>query len=210
MDLKELVRLWFQVWEAGDFENIPVEENFKHTSPYGTIESKKSYLGVVEANKDAFLGGHFDLQDEIYYQKAIGFASKAKDATQFLAENLPLRDGLKSLNLKVAYDDPCHLVHAQGIYLQPRQLLNAIPGIELVELPESSWCCGSAGTYNMTHATEAEALLKRKMGHVRGISPDVLTTANTGCYIQLSKGVKEAKLNVKVLHVLELLDQAYR
>jgi glycolate oxidase iron-sulfur subunit len=149
-------------------------------------------------------------EDEIYHQKAISFASKAKDATQFLAENLPLRDGLKPLNIKVAYDDPCHLVHAQGIYLQPRQLLNAIPGIEFVELPESNWCCGSAGTYNLTHTVEAEALLKRKMGHVRSVSPDVLTTANTGCYIQLSKGVKEAKLNIKVLHVLELLDQAYR
>jgi len=147
--------------------------------------------------------------DPIYAERAARFSSMAKDATEFLAGNLPLRGSMKSLNLKVAYDDPCHLIHAQGIFLQPRQLIKNIPGIEFVELPESSWCCGSAGTYNLTHSKEAEALLKRKIQHVISVAPDVLATANTGCYIQLSKGIKEAGANIKVLHIIELLDKAY-
>ncbi|MFW9787764.1 MAG: nuclear transport factor 2 family protein [Candidatus Thorarchaeota archaeon] len=69
MELRELVKLWFRKWEEGDFENIPIEENFQHTSPYGTIEGKKSYLSVVDANRDAFLGNTFELHDEIYDQK---------------------------------------------------------------------------------------------------------------------------------------------
>ena len=153
--------------------------------------------------------GHLLSADPIYAERAARFSSMAKDATEFLAGNLPLRGSMKSLNLKVAYDDPCHLIHAQGIFLQPRQLIKNIPGIEFVELPESSWCCGSAGTYNLTHSIESEALLKRKIQHVISVAPDVLATANTGCYIQLSKGIKEAGANIKVLHIIELLDKAY-
>ncbi|MHA2055781.1 MAG: nuclear transport factor 2 family protein, partial [Candidatus Hodarchaeales archaeon] len=70
MELKELVRLWFQKWEEGDIENIPIEENFRHTSPYGIVDGKKSYLSLVEANRDAFLGNHFELHDEIYDQNS--------------------------------------------------------------------------------------------------------------------------------------------
>jgi glycolate oxidase iron-sulfur subunit len=152
---------------------------------------------------------HLLTDDSVYVEKAKRFSDKAKDATQFLAENLPLREGMRPVNLRVTYDDPCHLVHGQGITLQPRQLLHAIPGLEFVELPESTWCCGSAGTYNLTHTKEAEILLKRKMQHVKTVAPDILATANTGCYIQLAKGVKEAGLNVEVMHVIELLNLAY-
>ncbi len=153
--------------------------------------------------------GHLLEDDPKYAERAARFAKRAKDITEFLAEHLPLREGMRTLALRVAFDDPCHLVHAQGIQNQPRQLIRSIPGIELIELPESTWCCGSAGTYNLTHVTESQALLQRKMAHVANLTIDALVTANTGCYLQLAKGVKEAGLKVEVLHISELLARAY-
>lgn len=153
--------------------------------------------------------GHLLAEDPRYAVRAARFAAASRDATEFLAGLLPLRDGFRPLNLRVAYDDPCHLVHAQGISRQPRELLKALPGIEFVELPEASWCCGSAGTYNLTHPDESEALLDRKLEHVRALAPDVLATANSGCYIQLSAGVRRAALPIEVLHVAELIARAY-
>ena len=66
MDIKTLVKVWFEKWETGDFLNLPISENFKHTSPYGTINGKKAYIDLVEANKDKFLGHRFEIHDEIY------------------------------------------------------------------------------------------------------------------------------------------------
>jgi len=153
--------------------------------------------------------GHLLCDDTVYSRRAWQFSSLARDATEFLAEISPLRPGMRELNLRVAYDDPCHLVHAQGITLQPRQLIEAIPGVELVGLPESDWCCGSAGTYNLTHPKEADVLLERKIAHLRELSVDVLATANTGCYIQLAAGTRRFGVDVEVLHVVELLARAY-
>ncbi|MDJ0644777.1 MAG: nuclear transport factor 2 family protein [Flavobacteriaceae bacterium] len=64
--MKELVKKWFNAWEEGDFHAIPVSENFKHTSPFGTIVGKKAYLNLVESNRDKFLGYQFKIHDEIY------------------------------------------------------------------------------------------------------------------------------------------------
>jgi glycolate oxidase iron-sulfur subunit len=147
--------------------------------------------------------------DPVYAERANRFSRNARDITEFLCENLPLREGMRPLNLRVAYDDPCHLIHSQGIYLQPRELINSIPGIEFVELPESSWCCGSAGTYNLTHVEAANDLLKRKMEHLSKLDVDVLATANTGCYIQLAYGLKEHQLDLQVCHIIELVSGAY-
>lgn len=153
--------------------------------------------------------GHLLSDDPLYSRRARHFSSITMDATEFLAEISPLRPGMRELNLRVAYNDPCHLVHAQGIKLQPRQLIKAIPGIELVGLPKSDWCCGSAGTYNLTHPKEANLLLERKMALVKQVSVDVLATANTGCYIQLVAGTRRFGVDVEVLHVVELLARAY-
>src|SRR5207237_258348 len=110
----------------------------------------------------------------------------------------------------VTYHDSCHLCHGQKITSQPRELLRAIPGLKLVDLPESSWCCGSAGVYNLTHPDTAEALLARKLAHIKSTGASVVATANPGCLLQLLHGAKQEGLNLRVAHPITLLAEAYR
>jgi len=147
--------------------------------------------------------------DPAYREKAKAFSRQVKDVTEFLAE-IPLRNPLKEVRGKVAYHDACHLAHGQGIRVQPRKLLQAIPGVTLVPLKESDWCCGSAGIYNITQPELSMQLLERKMAHLAETGADIVAAANPGCLIQIRKGVETWKLNVEVVHPIELLDRAYR
>ena len=153
--------------------------------------------------------GHLLGSDPNFAERAHRIAAGARDSTELLAGLIPLRGIPSRLETRVAYDDPCHLVHGQAIRDEPRRLLKSVPGLQFVELPESDWCCGSAGTYNLTHVAESEKLLRRKMEHVRRVAPDILATANTGCMLQLAKGVREAHLNIQVRHVVEILADSY-
>ena len=109
----------------------------------------------------------------------------------------------------MAYDDPCHLVHGQKIRQQPRALLQQVPEIQLLEVPKSDWCCGSAGIYNLLHPDTAQALLDRKMVHLEAIEPQLIVTGNPGCILQLRQGVARYGLAAEVLHLVEVLAQAY-
>ena len=110
----------------------------------------------------------------------------------------------------VTYHEACHLVHGQKISQQPRDLLRAIPGIELVELTEATWCCGSAGIYNITQPEMSMALLERKMKHIAATGAQVVATGNPGCIGQLRYGARRFGVNVEVLHPITLLARAYR
>lgn len=110
----------------------------------------------------------------------------------------------------VTYHDSCHLAHGQKIVREPRALLQLIPGISLVELPESAWCCGSAGVYAITQPHQAQALLERKVGHIKETSASILAAANPGCQLQISRGLAEAGVAVQVFHPISLLARAYR
>ena len=147
--------------------------------------------------------------DELYAQRASAFSGKVKDISEFLA-GLRLNRQMAQLPLRVAYDDPCHLLHGQGISHEPRQLLQQIPGVALVPFKEADWCCGSAGTYNLTQPEMSRRLLDRKLQHIAAVDPDVIATGNPGCLLQLAWGVKRAGLRAQVLHPIELLDRAYR
>ncbi len=107
--------------------------------------------------------------------------------------------------LRVAYDDPCHLQHGQGIHAAPRRLLSLLPDVELTELPDADRCCGSAGIYSLTQPELADRLLHEKVEHVRKLNPDVLATANPGCQLQLRAGLRDAAADVPVEHVVTLL-----
>jgi glycolate dehydrogenase iron-sulfur subunit len=147
--------------------------------------------------------------DELYARRASAFSGKVKDISEFLV-GLRLNRQMAQLPLRVAYDDPCHLLHGQGISHQPRQLLQQIPGVALVPFKEADWCCGSAGTYNLTQPEMSRRLLDRKLQHLAAVDPDVIATGNPGCLLQLAWGVKRAGLRAEVLHPIELLDRAYR
>jgi glycolate oxidase iron-sulfur subunit len=147
--------------------------------------------------------------DDAYAQRAAAFSRKVRDISEFLAA-LTLNRQMAQLPLRVAYDDPCHLLHGQGISHEPRRLLQQIPGVELVRLKEADWCCGSAGTYNLTQPEMSRRLLDRKMQHIAALDPDVIATGNPGCLLQLGWGVKRMGLRAEVLHPIDLLDRAYR
>ena len=146
--------------------------------------------------------------DPEWRERAARFASRVRDATEHLAAvGLVARPG--QLRVKAAYDDPCHLLHGQRISEQPRELLRAVPGLELVPLAEADWCCGSAGTYNVTQPELSRALLQRKVGHIVASGADLVVTANPGCQMQIDAGLRAAGSRVKVMHVVDVLDRAY-
>jgi len=147
--------------------------------------------------------------DPEYAERAEVFSRKVKDITEFLVE-IGFSRRMGALNLRVAYDDPCHLLHGQGISEQPRELMRAIPGLVLVDFKENSWCCGSAGIYNITHPDLSMKLLDRKMHNIMEVSPDIIVTANPGCLIQLGYGGRRHNLKVPVIHIMQLLNMAYR
>ncbi|GFP21020.1 glycolate oxidase iron-sulfur subunit [Candidatus Hakubella thermalkaliphila] len=148
--------------------------------------------------------------DKTYAAKANAFSHKVKDINEFLTALLPLSGHVEELNRKVTYHDPCHLAHAQGITQEPRNILRSIPGLELVELNESTWCCGGAGIYNITHSDLSMQLLDRKMANIAATGVETVVTSNPGCLLQLELGVKRAGLNIEAVHILELLDRAYQ
>lgn len=154
--------------------------------------------------------GHL-LHDELAWaERAHDFAAKVRDISEFLALiDLNTAD-LHPLNLRVTYQEPCHLAHAQRISAEPRKLLRAIPGLTLVEMQEPTLCCGSAGIYNVTQPEMAQRLGDRKLNNAEATNADVLVTANPGCHLQLAGGLRRRNSGIKVRHIVELLDDAYR
>jgi glycolate oxidase iron-sulfur subunit len=112
--------------------------------------------------------------------------------------------------LNVTYHESCHLTHGQKVTAQPRALLNGIPNLQLTELPESDWCCGSAGIYNLTQPDMADELQARKIGHIRSTQANIVATGNPGCLLQLVNGAKKENLPLRVVHPITLLAEAYR
>lgn len=147
--------------------------------------------------------------DSDYHDRAQAFSDKVRDIHEFLAE-IPLNENLGAYPARVAYHDACHLAHGQNVREQPRSLLTRIPGVELVDLEESDWCCGSAGIYNITHPDMATRLLNRKIKHVKKAAPDLLVTGNPGCLLQIQTGLRREGNHVEILHPVELLDRAYQ
>jgi glycolate oxidase iron-sulfur subunit len=153
--------------------------------------------------------GHLLAGDSGFAARAEAFDTRVRDVSELLAA-APLQGPLHPVSLRVAYDDPCHLSHGQRIRQQPRELLRQVPGLELLEVPESDWCCGSAGTFNLFHPEMAEALLDRKMAHLASVRPDVVVSGNPGCLLQLRQGAARHGLAAEILHPIEMLDRAYR
>jgi glycolate oxidase iron-sulfur subunit len=151
----------------------------------------------------------FEEEDRDFLEPAKAFSGKLRDVTEFLA-GIDFNKEFAVTKVRATYQDSCHLGHAQKIRSAPRKLLAAVPGLELVELKESEICCGSAGLYNVVHNDMAEKLLQSKMRRIDETKADLILTANPGCLLQLRAGVSRAGGERRVLHVVDLLDEAYR
>ncbi|NWJ47641.1 MAG: (Fe-S)-binding protein [Chloroflexi bacterium] len=174
-------------------------------------QSDTEYVIINAAGCGAALKEYDHLlhDDPEWRERAITFSRKVRDVSEYLAET-GFTPPTANLDLEVTYQEPCHLAHAQRITSQPRRLLKAIPGLRLKEMEDSSLCCGSAGVYNLLNPTIANELVDRKLNNALATGAEVLCTANPGCHIQLEAGLKRQKKSMKVRHIVQLLDEAYR
>lgn len=152
---------------------------------------------------------HLLANDPEYVEKAEKFSQKVRDISEFLAE-IQMKSPEGEIPHKVTYDDPCHLLHAQKVKEQPRAILQSIPGVDLIELKDSDWCCGAGGIYNVLQPEMSMQLLDKKMKYIADTGAEIVATANPGCLIQIGLGVKRHNLNMKVMHIVELLNLSYR
>ena len=153
--------------------------------------------------------GYLLRDDPQYAERARIFSANCRDISEVLASLAP-RAPRHALPLKVAYQDACHLQHAQSVTVQPRAVLATIPGLELLEIAEPALCCGSAGIYNLVRPGPAEELGARKVHHILATAPAVVATGNPGCLLQLQRAIKTAGSNVPVVHMVQLLDASIR
>lgn len=155
--------------------------------------------------------GQILASDPFYRDRAALWDRKCKDVHEWLVAigiTPPRTNGAPPFT--VTYHESCHLTHGQKVTTQPRELLRAIPNVKLVELPESNWCCGSAGIYNITQPEMSTQLLERKLRHIRSTGASVVATANSGCLLQLINGLRQQGFPVRVAHPITLLAEAYR
>jgi glycolate oxidase iron-sulfur subunit len=147
--------------------------------------------------------------DPAYAERARRFAGSVRDVSELLAELGPMAT-LHPLPVTVAYHDACHLAHAQGVRRQPRDLLRAIPGLELREVADPDICCGSAGIYNLLQPEAAGELGDRKARAVLATGAQLLVTANPGCLMQVASSVSRQGGRIGLAHTVELLDASLR
>jgi glycolate oxidase iron-sulfur subunit len=146
--------------------------------------------------------------DPAWEERAAMFSSRVRDVSEFLM-SIPFEKPQGLIEARVTYHDPCHLRRGQGVWKQPREILKMIDGLEFVELPEAEWCCGSAGSQLVTQYETSLKVLKRKTDSIAGTQADYIASGCPGCQMQLNVGVRRQGLNMKVVHPIALLDQAY-
>jgi len=150
---------------------------------------------------------HLLADDREWADRAARIAAKVRDVSELLSAAGPARGG--AVRVRVAYDAPCHLMHAQRITVPPLDVLRAIPELELVPLAESDVCCGSAGIFNLIEPETSDVVLHRKLAHIDRANPDVVATGNPGCLMQIGAGLLHAGSRVRARHPVELLDASY-
>jgi len=175
----------------------------------GALDAVISNAGGCGSHLKHF--GHLLADDPEYAERAREWDRKLKDIHEWLIEIdfRPPAAGPRS-RAPVTYHDSCHLCHGQAVVSQPREVLKRIPGIEYQELPESSWCCGSAGIYNITQPEQAGKLQVRKMDNIARTGCATVATANPGCHLQIENGFKLTGRDGEVVHPVSLLAEAYR
>ncbi|HTD24448.1 MAG TPA: heterodisulfide reductase-related iron-sulfur binding cluster [Terriglobales bacterium] len=184
---RELARNNIRVMLDGKFDAIV-------TNAAGCGSTMKEYSDLLE-------------HDPEFAGRARDFAAKVKDVTEYLVQ-LGIKPPAKKVTGRITYQDPCHLAHGQNVRTQPREILKLL-AVDFVEMQHADICCGSAGTYNVTHNELSMQILDQKMNSIKGVKPDTIVTANVGCVLQLRAGVARHNMKADVKHLIELLDEAY-
>ena len=171
--------------------------------------SGADYIVVNAAGCGAMMKeyAHLLADDAQWRDRAAAMSARVRDVSELLSAAGPKRGG--PVRMRVAYDAPCHLIHAQRIANPPLDVLRAIPELELVPLVESDVCCGSAGIYNLVEPDVSDGVLDRKVAHVIEAAPDVIATGNPGCLMQIGAGLLRAGSRIGTVHPVELLDRSY-
>jgi glycolate oxidase iron-sulfur subunit len=151
--------------------------------------------------------GHLLKGDAQWSERARAFSAKVRDVSELLAAAGPKPGALVSFT--VTYDAPCHLLHAQRVARAPIDVLEAIPGAQLVPLEESDQCCGSAGIYNLVEPDVSNAVLDRKLDRIRATRASLVATGNPGCLMQIGAGLIRADMRARAVHPVDLLDASY-
>ena len=189
---------------AGDLERAG-ELARKNLAVFGDGGSELAAVIVTSAGCSAALR---ELEHWIGAEGA-GLAGAVRDVLEFLDAVGP-RLPLTPIAQRVCYDDPCHLIHAQGIAAAPRRLLQSIPQLELVPHRDPEVCCGAAGIYNLTHPEMSARVLAPKLDALSDAAPEIVATANPGCAMQLAAGLAGRGIAARVVHPIELLEEASR
>jgi glycolate oxidase iron-sulfur subunit len=151
---------------------------------------------------------HLLHDDPTYAKRAEQFVSKMRDFAELLVE-IGFKPPTGVYQARVTYQDACHMKHGQKVFKQPRQLITAIPGVELIEMQDSDWCCGSAGIYNILQPVMANEVLGWKTENIKNTQAEIVVASNPGCAIQIAYGMRQTGKEVEVLHLAELLERAY-
>ena len=188
-----------------DFARALARRNIDALEPTGGTPIVVNSAGCGAAMKEY---GDLLSGDSLYAERGKRFAARVRDLTEYLA-NLDGGPLSGSFPGRVAYQDACHLAHAQRIREQPRQLLRDA-GCDLIETDGADMCCGAAGIYSLIQPEMSAALRARKAEQFRIHRPDVIATANPGCQLQYEAAVREAGIHARVMHVAEIIDEAQR
>jgi glycolate dehydrogenase iron-sulfur subunit len=152
--------------------------------------------------------GYLLRDDPAWAERAAAVSAKVRDVSELLAAAGP-KPPVAAVPATVTYDAPCHLLHAQRISAQPLQVLRAIPGLELVPLPDADQCCGAAGIYNLIEPETSDAVLSPKIRNIAATGATFVATGNPGCLMQIGAGLRGARVNAHAVHPVDLLDEAY-
>ena len=187
---RELARHNIEVFEAAGVDRIV-------TNAAGCGSAMKEYGELFEGDPE-------------WESRARAISQKVRDISQVLVELGESRAVRNPIRSRVVYHDACHLAHGQGVRAEPRALLQAIPGVELLTPVESEICCGSAGIYNLVQPDAASALGARKARHIAALSPDMIATGNPGCTLQIAAAARALGYDWPIVHPIELVDASIR
>jgi glycolate dehydrogenase iron-sulfur subunit len=191
---------------AGDLENA---RKLARRNIAAFEKSGAEFVAVNAAGCGATMKeyGHLLKDDPDWHERASAFGSRVRDVSELLAAAGPRAGG--ALPIRVTYDAPCHLQHAQRVTQAPLSVLAAIPGLELVPLHDSDQCCGSAGIYNLIEPATSDAVLAPKIANIRATGAPWVATGNPGCLMQIGAGLIRAEIPAKSIHPVDLLDASY-